>query len=124
MEMIVYSRANKTYFHKKGCALGVVSKVRVLGTRKWPLKNNNGDGQTQNVKRYMTDRRCSRIVGPLGGSYVLRRVHIIFIQDGFELSALKVALKLKVLLIAVLFYHQRGEFLRSPFFFPQILRYV
>ena len=91
MEMIVYSHANRTHFHKKGCALGVISKVGVLGTRKWPLKNNNGDGQTQNVKRNMTDRRCSRIVGPLGGSYVLRRVHIIFIQDGFQLSALKVA---------------------------------
>ena len=25
-------------FHKKGCALGLILKVRVFGTRKWPIK--------------------------------------------------------------------------------------
>ena len=29
--------ANKTHFHKKGIALSLVLKVRVFGTRKWPL---------------------------------------------------------------------------------------
>ena len=29
--------ANKTHFHKKGCALGLILKVRVFGTRKWPI---------------------------------------------------------------------------------------
>ena len=42
------------------------------------IKNSNEDGQTLYVKRYMTERWFSRIVGPLGRSYV------------------KVALKLKV----------------------------
>ena len=37
MEMIFHSHANKTHFHKKGCALGLFLKVRVYGTRKWPL---------------------------------------------------------------------------------------
>ena len=37
MEMTFHSRANKTNFHKKGRALGLILKVRVLGTRKWPI---------------------------------------------------------------------------------------
>ena len=31
MEMTFHSHSNKTYFHKKGCALGLILKVRVLG---------------------------------------------------------------------------------------------
>ena len=37
MEMIFHSRANKTHFHKKDCALGLILKVGVFGTRKWPI---------------------------------------------------------------------------------------
>ena len=37
MEMIFHSHANKTHFHKKGCALGLILKVRVFGTQKWPI---------------------------------------------------------------------------------------
>ena len=37
MEMIFHSYVNKTHFHKKGCALGLISKVRVFGTRKWHI---------------------------------------------------------------------------------------
>ena len=33
----VASGANKTHFHKKGCALGLILKVRVFRTRKWPI---------------------------------------------------------------------------------------
>ena len=33
MEMIFHSHANKTHFHKKGCALGLILKVRVFETR-------------------------------------------------------------------------------------------
>ena len=35
MEIIFNSRANKTHFHKKGCAPSLILKVRVFGTRKW-----------------------------------------------------------------------------------------
>ena len=35
--MVFFSRANKTHFHKKGCALGLILKVRVFETRKWPI---------------------------------------------------------------------------------------
>ena len=35
MEMIFHSHANKTHFHKKCSALGLILKVRVSGTRKW-----------------------------------------------------------------------------------------
>ena len=33
MEMIFYFRENKTHFHKKGSALGLILEVRVFGTR-------------------------------------------------------------------------------------------
>ena len=36
MEIIFHSHANKTRFHKKGCAPSLILKVRVFGTRKWP----------------------------------------------------------------------------------------
>ena len=35
MEMTFHSHANKTHFHKKVCAVGLILKVRVFGTRKW-----------------------------------------------------------------------------------------
>ena len=37
MEMIFHSHANKTHFHKKGCALSLILKVRVFGARKCPI---------------------------------------------------------------------------------------
>ena len=33
MEIIFHSHANKTRFHKKGCAPSLILKVRVFGTR-------------------------------------------------------------------------------------------
>ena len=36
------------------------------------VKNRNEDGQTRYVKRYLTDKLFSRIVGSLCRSYVLR----------------------------------------------------
>ena len=35
--MMFRSHANKTDFHKKCSALGLTLKVRVFGTRKWPI---------------------------------------------------------------------------------------
>ena len=37
MEIIFHSHANKTHFHKKGCVPSLILKVRVFGTRKWPI---------------------------------------------------------------------------------------
>ena len=37
MEMICHSHTNKTHFHKKGSALGLILKVRVFETRKGPI---------------------------------------------------------------------------------------
>ena len=37
LEMIFHFHANKTHFHKKGCALSLILKVRVFGPRKWPI---------------------------------------------------------------------------------------
>ena len=36
-EIIFHSHAYKTHFHKKGCAPSLILKVRVFGTRKWPI---------------------------------------------------------------------------------------
>ena len=38
MEIIFQSHANKTHFHKKGCAPSLILKVRVFGTWKWPIE--------------------------------------------------------------------------------------
>ena len=35
MEIIFYSHPNKTHFQKKGCALGLILKVRRFGNRRW-----------------------------------------------------------------------------------------
>ena len=43
MEMMFHSHENKTHFHKKGCALGLILKVRVFGTRKWPTRFMTGN---------------------------------------------------------------------------------
>ena len=37
MEIIFHSHANKTHFHRKGCAFSLIMKMRVFGTRKWPI---------------------------------------------------------------------------------------
>ena len=37
MEMTFHSYVNKTHFHKKGCALGLILKVKVFGTGKWHI---------------------------------------------------------------------------------------
>ena len=39
MEMIFHSHVNKTHFHKKGCALGLILKVRVFKSRKWSIRH-------------------------------------------------------------------------------------
>ena len=36
MKMIFHSNANKTHFHKKDRALGLILKIRDFGTGKWP----------------------------------------------------------------------------------------
>ena len=38
MEIIFQSHANKTHFHQKGCALGLILKVSVFGIRKSPIQ--------------------------------------------------------------------------------------
>ena len=37
MKMIFYYHAIKTHFYKKGFAFSLVLRVRVFGTRKWPI---------------------------------------------------------------------------------------
>ena len=44
MKMIFNYYANKTHFHNKGFALGLVLKVRFFGTRKWPIVSDAVEG--------------------------------------------------------------------------------
>ena len=37
MEIIFHSRPDKTHFHKKDCACSIILKLRIFGTRKWPI---------------------------------------------------------------------------------------
>ena len=37
MKIVFYSDANEAQYHKKGFTLSLVLKVRVFGTRKWPI---------------------------------------------------------------------------------------
>ena len=37
MEITFHSHVNKAHFQKNGCAIGLILKVRVFGTRKWPI---------------------------------------------------------------------------------------
>ena len=41
MEMVFHSNNKNTRFQKKGCALGFILKVRVFGTRKWPIADKS-----------------------------------------------------------------------------------
>ena len=37
IKMIFHSHTNETHFYKKGCAIRLILKVRVSGTRKCPI---------------------------------------------------------------------------------------
>ena len=41
IEIIYIIMPVKTHFHEKGCALGLVLKVRIFGTRKLPVNGQN-----------------------------------------------------------------------------------
>ena len=46
-----HSHANKTHFYKKGCALGLILKVKVFGTQKWPIAHNMLNRNTVTIPR-------------------------------------------------------------------------
>ena len=51
-----HSHANQTHFQKKGCALGLILKVRVFRTRKWPIPhtwNYKGNGYKLSAQRFL-----------------------------------------------------------------------
>ena len=47
MEIIFHSLANETHFHKKDCARSLILKVRVFGTRKWPIDRRITSGKAK-----------------------------------------------------------------------------
>ena len=56
MEIIFHSHANKTYFHKRGCALGLILKVKVLGTQKWPIEQTEKMMQNAEANACLLDQ--------------------------------------------------------------------
>lgn len=49
LKIIFYSRENKTHFHKKGSEISLFLKVRVYGTRKWPVPERIKNSPTCNL---------------------------------------------------------------------------
>ena len=62
LEIIFYSHANKTHFHKKGCAPSLILKVRVFGVRKWPIlgSKKNGVGRVFLLRHLAQHSRARR----------------------------------------------------------------
>ena len=56
MEIIFHSHANKTHFHKRGCALGLILKVKVLGTQKWPIEQTEKMMQNAEANACLLDQ--------------------------------------------------------------------
>ena len=48
MEIIFHSHAIKPHFHKKGCAPSLILKMRVFGTRMWPICDSVQDNDCIN----------------------------------------------------------------------------
>ena len=55
MEMIFHSHANKTHFHQKGCAISLILKVRVFGTRKWPTRFMTGSAVSKSFPHLVVE---------------------------------------------------------------------
>ena len=64
MEMIFHSHANKTHFHKKGRALGLILKARVLGTRKWPVSLAYSAGNSDYTDREESEDEKRKKMSP------------------------------------------------------------
>ena len=82
MKIIFHSHANKTHFHKKGCAASLILKKRVFGTRDWPIVKLGSFGyinsQSNRVEKYnqaqrMQMRRLLFAVEPLCKIFVWRQ---------------------------------------------------
>ena len=71
--MIFYYHANKTHFHKKGFALGLILRVRVFGTQKWPID-------------YMYINFLSLCVGDI---VALKKLKMEKEKEGFPITSLR-----------------------------------
>ena len=56
METIFHSHANKIHFHKKGCILGLILKVKVLGTQKRPIEQTEKMMQNAEANACLLDQ--------------------------------------------------------------------
>ena len=77
MEIIFQSHANKTHFHQKGCALGLILKVSVFGIRKSPIQMviDWFFDYWATFKVQLFERRLTRTSG-----YILTQVSFSFYQ--------------------------------------------
>ena len=64
MEMIFHSHTNKNSF--EGCALGLTLKVRVFGTRKWPIYPGYYSRSKRNLGEWLRTIRGRNMVYVLG----------------------------------------------------------
>ena len=80
--MIFHSHAYKTHFHKKCCALGLILKVRVLWTRKWPVEAI----YTASIKTFSVSRIFYSKFGVVFLFQFLHKVHFISRKVALEIK--------------------------------------
>ena len=87
LEMIFHTHANKTHFHKKGCAPSLILKVRVFGARKWPIRQPVNFQPAQN-KVFITMKIVSLLKHHVKAATALKQGKLSLNRDeGFELPA-------------------------------------
>ena len=70
----------KTHFHKKGCTLSLILKVRVFGTRKSPIVYNLATTSNLLHPKIRVSRLCTVELGIPSGQRVLGYAHSDFHQ--------------------------------------------
>ena len=80
VEMIFHSHEKKTHFHKKGCTLGLILKVRVFGTRNSPTVYNLATTSNLLHPKIRVSRLCTVELGIPSGQRVLGYAHSDFHQ--------------------------------------------
>ena len=88
MEIVFHSHANKTHFHKKGCVRSLILKVRVFGSRKWPIVT---PFSLDNALMLLRENLCWSLLELKGLSQAPKRQRLCIL--GFHMTSQKFKLK-------------------------------
>ena len=78
-----FIRVQKNHFHKKGCAIGLILKVRVFGIRKSPIVYNLATTSNLLYPKIRVSRLCTVELGIASGQRVLGYAHSDFHQPHY-----------------------------------------